>query len=267
MEHDQRTALIRMEWGLRGAEAVAAGSWLAVVVDVLSFTTTLSVAVEAGLEVFPFPWKDASATDFAAQHDAVLAVGRFEARDGHGGPRDGGGPERAISLSPASIRAGTGLARIVLPSPNGSALARALADGGATVVGAALRNRYAVARWVADRLAAQPPAAGQTGIAVIAAGERWPDGSLRPAVEDLWGAGAVIAALSELGLGGQSPEAWTAEAAFRSVEDSLAAELADCASGQELASAGFADDVAIAAGLDSSDCVPVLIGDRFLNAR
>lgn len=273
MEHAQRDATVRMDWGLRGAEAVGADAAIAVVVDVLSFTTTLTVAVDAGVEVYPFRWKDASAREFAREHDAVLAVGRFEARNA-------GPSERAVSLSPASLQAATGLERIVLPSPNGSALAHALNSGGATVVGAALRNRFAVARWIADMLAAVPtpdPATGASpadaargarppAVAVVAAGERWPDGSLRPAVEDLWGAGAIIAALSELGIGDQSPEAWTAEAAFRGVEDSLAAELEGCATGQELAVAGFGDDVAIAAELDSSNCVPVLIGERFLNA-
>jgi 2-phosphosulfolactate phosphatase len=264
MEHAQRDATVRMDWGLPGAEAIGADAAIAVVVDVLSFTTTLTVAVDAGAEVYPFRWNDASAREFASEHDAVLAVGRFEARDA-------GPSEPAVSLSPASIQATTGLRRIVLPSPNGSALARALSAGGATVIGAALRNRSAVAQWIAELLAAN--ASAETGakpwppaIAVIAAGERWPDGSLRPAVEDLWGAGAVVAALSELGVGDQSPEAWTAEAAFRGVAESLAAELAGCASGQELAMAGFADDVAIAADLDSSRCVPVLIGERFLNA-
>jgi 2-phosphosulfolactate phosphatase len=264
MEHAQRDATVRMDWGLPGAEAVGADAAIAVVVDVLSFTTTLTVAVDAGVEVYPFRWKDPSAREFASQHDAVLAVGRFEARDADPS-------QRAVSLSPASLQAAAGLERIVLPSLNGSALAHALASGGATVVAASLRNRFAVARWIADLLAAAAapdPAGGTTppAIAVVAAGERWPDGSLRPAVEDLWGAGAVIAALSELGVGDQSPEAWTAEAAFRGVEESLSAELADCASGQELAMVGFGDDVAIAAELDSSNCVPVLIGERFLNA-
>ncbi len=273
MEHAQRHATVRMDWGLSGAEAIGADAAIAVVIDVLSFTTTLTVAVDAGVEVYPFRWKDASAREFAREHDAVLAVGRFEARDADASVR-------AVSLSPASIQAAHGLNRIVLPSPNGSTLAAALAEGGATVIGAALRNRFAVARWIADLLADQAPKDTATGadatgketgtsppaIAVLAAGERWPDGSLRPAVEDLWGAGAVIAALSELGIGDQSPEAWTAEAAFRGVEESLAAELTDCATGQELAMVGFADDVAIAAELDSSNSVPVLIGERFLNA-
>ena len=46
--HDQSTYRLRMEWGPTGAEAVPAD--FAVVVDVLSFTTTLSVALERGIE-------------------------------------------------------------------------------------------------------------------------------------------------------------------------------------------------------------------------
>jgi 2-phosphosulfolactate phosphatase len=88
-------------------------------------------------------------------------------------------------------------------------------------------------------------------MAVIAAGERWSDGSLRPAVEDLWGAGSVIAALAEIAEIAEiadcslTPEAATAIAAFR---------------------AGFPDDVTIAAEPDTSHCVPVLSSERFVNA-
>jgi 2-phosphosulfolactate phosphatase len=62
---------------------------------------------------------------------------------------------------------------------------------------------------------------------------------------------------------GSSTEARTAAAAFRAVEGSLEAALLDCASGQELVTAGFAEDVRLAAALDVSDCVPVLDYDRF----
>ena len=53
-------------------------------VDVLSFTTTLTVAVERGMTVLPFAWKDARAAEYAAERDAVLAVGRLRGRDGGG---------------------------------------------------------------------------------------------------------------------------------------------------------------------------------------
>jgi 2-phosphosulfolactate phosphatase len=253
--HDQRQFAVRMEWGLHGANAICAGADAAIIVDVLSFTTSLSVAIDAGAEVFPYRWKDASAREFAQQHHAILAVGRSEAARSAG--------QAQISLSPASIRAATGLARIVLPSPNGSALASQLAGSGATVVGGCLRNRTAVARWLIG-----PRTAGGTApvIAVIAAGERWPDDSLRPAVEDLWGAGAIISALASQGATELSPEARSAAAAFGAVQASLTAALMSCSSGAELAGIGFGDDVEVAAELDASTSVPVLADGGFRNA-
>ena len=145
----------------------------------------------------------------------------------------------------------TGVERLVLPSPNGSSICAALADSGVEVVGACLRNRTAVARHLR--------AAGT--VAVVAAGERWPDGSLRPCAEDLWGAGAVLAALVDLGVVGLSPEAEVAVAAFGAAEPDLEARLAACASGLELADLGFSADVAVAAEVDVSDVVPVLNWD------
>lgn len=248
---DQAEAAVRMEWGERGADAIGPGASFAVVVDVLRFTTALSVAAESGTEVFPYPWRDDTAAEFARTHHAVLAAGQPSA------VRQDGGPE-PVSLSPASIRAATGLTRLVLPSPNGSALAARLAAGGSTVVGACLRNRTAVARWLA---AAQPPV-----IAVVAAGERWADGSLRPAVEDLWGAGAVIAALAAAGVTRLSQEALVAAAAFADVQADLHTALLACTSGAELVAKGLRADITVAAELDSSPAVPVLDEGRFVDA-
>jgi len=245
--HGQPAYAVRFEWGPTGARAIAAGADVAVVVDVLSFTTTLSVAVERGIEVLPFAWKDERAAAYAAERDAVLAVGRFEARDVDG---------PAVSLSPAHLARVSGVQRIVLPSPNGSSICAALAEGGAAVVGACLRNRSAVARHVA----------GAGTIAVVAAGERWPDGSLRPGVEDLWGAGAVLAALVDLGVTDLSPEARVAEAAYRGVEEDVASQVLGCASGRELVEAGFLDDVGIASEVDVTGVVPVLAGDGVFRA-
>lgn len=289
--HGQRQSAVRLEWGQLGAAAICQAAGYAVIVDVLSFTTTLSVAVDAGAEVFPYPWQDRSAREFARQHGAILAVGRSEAartvrpgspRVGESGASEpgssapgateaaaatsssysGSGDPPQISLSPASIRAVPGLARIVLPSPNGSALASQLAGSGATVIGGCLRNRTAIAKWLANQQARDGTA---PVIAVIAAGERWPDGSQRPAIEDLWGAGAIVSALGNLGTTGLSLEATSAAAAYRAIEATVAQALISCSSGAELASAGFSGDVAVAAELDSSTCVPVLAGGRFID--
>jgi len=220
------------------------------VVDVLSFTTTLTVAIDAGTNVLPYRWNDATAAQYAREHDAVLAVARSQAKPGQ------------ISLSPVSLRQGQPPARLVLPSPNGSTIAHELGRSTGTCLGASLRNAGAVADWISNRHGADEPA-----VAVIAAGERWPDGSLRPAVEDLWGAGAVLAALEACGWQDLSPEAQMAAAAWNAVAGRrLRAALLGCASGQELAAAGFEGDVLIAAEFDQSASVPLLADGGFAPA-
>ncbi|MFE4466446.1 2-phosphosulfolactate phosphatase [Oerskovia sp. NPDC056781] len=255
----QGSARIRFDWGLTGARALCGvaspgdGGFLAVVVDVLSFTTSVSVAVDRGAEVLPFPWRDERAADHAARHGATLAHARSE---------------RDVSLSPTSLRHAPGLARVVLPSPNGSTISLSLAEDGVAVVAACLRNAKAVGAYVSRFLDEDP---GRV-VAVVAGGERWPDGSLRPAVEDLWGGGAVVAAVEGHGHD-LSPEAELAAEAFRSAcggpdgRDAPAAlqdRLRRCVSGRELVSQGFGADLEIAAELDASDLVPVLVGGRFV---
>lgn len=237
---------VRLDWGPVGGSVVAAGCDVAVVVDVLSFTTTLRAAADRGTHVIPCPWHGGRARDLARRHDALLAVGRAAAALGQ------------VSSSPGSVRAAGPLPRLVLPSPNGSTISTLLAAQGVTVVGASLRNRRAVARWLLRS------GAHRRRIAVTAAGERWPDGSLRPAIEDLWGAGAVLSALTQDGRTGLSPEAHVAAAAFDHVADDVARALHGCASGVELDDLGFPDDVDVAAELDRSHMVPVLVDGVFV---
>lgn len=258
--HGQTDYLVATEWGPTGAAALATDAAqrgrevIAVVIDVLSFTTCVSVALDGGIAVRPYRWGRDGAEEFAAAHDAVLARSRQDARGGDGGP----------SLSPASIRDAAGsITDLVLPSPNGSTITALLAETGATVVAASLRTRMAVARWVVDQLDAGARRGGRPFIVIVPAGERWEDDSLRPAVEDLWGAGAVIAALVQIldhraGPTALSPESTVALAAYESVSADLGAALLACASGRELVTKGFASDVTIAAELDASSEIPVL---------
>jgi 2-phosphosulfolactate phosphatase len=229
---------VRFEWGPTGAAAL--GTDVTVVVDVLSFSTTVSVACERGIEVFPFGWRDVRATSYALTRDAVLAVGRRQAGPGE------------VSLSPLSVRAADGVSRLVLPSPNGSAISFGLAGG--TVVAGCLRNARSVGALLTARLAAGD------SVGVVAAGERWPDGTLRPAVEDLWGAGAILAAIEGTSF---SPEARLAVTAYDAVAGDIAAALHACASGRELATGGFPGDVDVAAEVDACSVVPVLEGESF----
>src|SRR5205807_2372643 len=105
-------------------------------------------------------------------------------------------------------------------SPNGSAISAAAHS--VPVLAGCLRNARAVAKKAIH-------VAQGGSIAVIPAGERWPDGSLRPAIEDLIGAGAIV---DELGLP-CSPEAEIARQAFRSARPFLASLLRECVSGRE----------------------------------
>ncbi|NYD37659.1 2-phosphosulfolactate phosphatase [Actinomycetospora corticicola] len=85
-------------------------------------------------------------------------------------------------------------------------------------------------------------------------------GGLRVAVEDLWGAGAVLSTL----VGGRaSPEASVAAAAFAAIRPRLGEEMRACSSGRELSGLGFADDVAVASELDTSSVVPSLVDGVF----
>ncbi|MDP3711246.1 MAG: 2-phosphosulfolactate phosphatase [Mycobacteriales bacterium] len=241
----QQTYLVRCEWGPVGAARVA-GDGAVVVVDVLSFSTSVSVLVERGTAVVPAPWRDGRAASLARDHDADLAVGRREVTDAS-----------PWSLSPAALRRAPATPRLVLPSPNGSAIAAASTG---VVVAACLRNATAVGRWLRSQ-----GYGADRAVSVIAAGERWPDGSLRPALEDLLGAGAVIAALSAVSL---SPEAAAAAALYDAMTPaSVADAVRACASGQELAASGFGEDVDIAVEIDQSGVVPVLLDGIFRQAR
>jgi len=255
---------VRCEWGLRGLKELAPVSDVVVIIDVLSFTTALDIATSRGAIVFPYPLKDDSAVAYAASVNAELASPRRES---------------GYSLSPASLQDLPAGSRLVLRSPNGAALAFAVAQALVPAVSrlvstpsvgmsadaagrvpaphllaACLRNATATARMAASL--------GAT-VAVIPAGETWASGELRPSLEDLVGAGAVIAALP----GRRSPEADLAAAAFERFQRDLPGALRNCSSGKELIERGFAMDVALAAEFDASVNVPSLANRAFVTYR
>jgi len=235
--YDQTEFAVRFEWGEHGVARLAPHSDVVVIVDVLSFSTCVDMATGNGAIILPYRWRDESAAAFAASQQALLADPR---RHGTGG----------YSLSPASLITILPGTRLVLPSPNGATLT--LLAGSTTVLAGCLRNATAVAA-MAEHLG--------RAITMIAAGERWDDGSLRPAVEDLLGAGAIINALS----GSRAPEAAAAAAAFCAVQAQLADTLRRCASGKELIMRGFAADVDLASRLDCSTAVPLLCEGAYVN--
>jgi 2-phosphosulfolactate phosphatase len=244
-EHQQRNHGIRFDWGLSGARALADEAGCTIVVDVLSFTTTVSIAVARGMAIYPFQWRDVSAHRFADSHAAELAVDRSELS-----------AENPWSLSAASLLVAPFTSRLVLPSPNGSTIS---ANAKGTVIAASLRNGRAVAHAVLADGFGTP----QRPISVIAAGEQWTtDQSLRPCVEDLLGAGLVISTLMQSGLD-CSEEATLTARAYETSSD-VAGALTRCASGLELIADGFGADIAPAAEIHADVVVPVLHDGAFV---
>lgn len=221
------------EWGLAGIEAWLPRASVFIIVDVLSFSTAVSVAVELGAVIIPFPYGDPDAAAVEAVKRGAVAAA----------------PKRALreqfSLSPTSLKRLDPGARVLLPSPNGSRLS--LETGGAPTICGSLRNVTAAAKAANDL-------AKDGVVAVIAAGERWPDQSLRPAIEDWLGAGAIIRSLGGI----ETPEATLARLAFSAAEPSLDAIIRGSISGCELIDRGFQADVDIALEIDSCASVPIL---------
>lgn len=244
---DQSAAAYRFEWGLEGLEAIAPSCDVVVIVDVLRFTTAVSAAVEAGATVVPATWDGDRARELADQWNAVVAGSRED------------GP----SLSPTDLLRLAPGTRLVLPSPNGSTLAARAGELGVPfVLAGSLRNATATARR-ALMLAHDGP------IGVVAAGERWrsPAGPLRPAIEDLLGAGAILHGLDPAAAvrpPHASPEARAARAAFLDARATLHDALQASTSGRELVARGWDDDVATAAHLDATDLAAQSIDGEFV---
>jgi 2-phosphosulfolactate phosphatase len=243
---------VRFDWAVEGLTSIAPDAGVIVVVDAISFSTTVERAVAHGLTVLPFSGVG-SAADAAAAAGAAL---------GH--PRG----EPGISLSPSSITPESVAAiapftRVLMPSLNGSRLCAAAAVFEVPVIAATLRNRAAVARWI---LAYQTQQGSRVRVAVVAAGESRTDGTTRFSVEDLLTAGAVIDALATVGVDYCSPEAAAACAAYTGLSRATGHLMTASVSGQQLIGDGQRADVELASELDVSDIVPVLRDGAFAAA-
>ena len=228
---------VTCDWGVNALANVPRDS-VVVVVDVFSFSTAVTVACGRGARIYPCPWSGERAFELAQAEGARLASKTHEG---------------VFSLSPSALREIPFGSRMVLPSRNGSVIAFAAREAGIeNIVAGCLRNAAAVARWIGERPAA-----------IIAGGERWPDDSLRFAIEDWLAAGAIISRM----LQARSAEAEAATAAFERLRGDLASALRGSLSGRELIDAGWADDVDVASELDANDVIPILDGPAFRDAR
>jgi 2-phosphosulfolactate phosphatase len=165
---------LRLEWGPEGVTALSDCAVL-IIVDVLSFTTSVDLVVARGGQVRPSRWQPGHRTKRPA--DLVDAEGLVE-----------------------------------LQSPNGSNLCALAAETGAHVLAGCLRNARAVAARAMELggPVGVIPAGERWGLDIRDEGTR-EFGPLRPSVEDYLGAGAILDALD----GTPSPEARMAADAYR----------------------------------------------------
>jgi len=226
---------ILCEWGLHGLLNTDAN--VIIIVDILSFTTSVDIAVSKGAYIYPYQYSIQEAEIYAKQKNAILAKPRGD--DGY-------------SLSPYSLLGIPKNTHLILPSPNGSTLAFLAKNKAKHVLAGSLRNAASVAK-SALLLGNQ--------IAVIPAGEKWEDNSMRVAYEDLIGAGAIINQL----LGEKTAEAKLAEEVFYQAKKVDFQSISQLKSGQELIAWGFERDITLACQYNQSNTVPYLIDDFFTN--
>jgi len=227
----------RFDWGPEGARRAAERGDIVVVVDTLSFSTTVATAVSRGGIIYPC--RDSAEADHIAQQvDAIKAVRRSAMTS-----------KEFYSLSPGTfnnLKAGT---KVVLPSINGAACTLG-AESAPYVFAGTLVNAEAVGTAIGRIMPAS-----ELCVTVIACGERDKEtGGLRVAVEDEFGAGSVLSYLDF----DKSPEARVCESIFINNRDHLAELMWDCISGRELRAVGYDDDVTAASRLNAFDVAPAL---------
>lgn len=248
---DQSPYECRVEWGQRGAREAAERGDITIIVDVLSFSSTIVTAVNFGAVIFPYPiFPNGQEKDYADKVGGKLILGRAE-----------GAKLGLPSLSPVTFSKTHADKKFVLCSLNGASCTWIASKVPALLVGCLL-NASAVAS-VANHLKTKTNA----NITIIPCGEKWSDvkegeNGLRPSIEDYLGTGLILSKLE----GKKSPEAEVCLNAFHNLEKKINELIWDCGSGRELRERGFEDDVRHSSRINVYQTVPMLHKDHFIDA-
>jgi 2-phosphosulfolactate phosphatase len=205
------------------------------VFDVLRATTTIAAALAAGVsEIRIFDTVESAAA--AKQEQNCLLVGERNCLPP---------PGFDLGNSPGSFDSTAHRGRIIFMSTTNGARAIVAAQAAPLLLTAALVNAAATA----DRLLA-----AKLDITLLCAGT---DG--QPAMEDLIGAGAVIAALAhKTSLSLENDIARIAHRLFQSARQDLRSALAESTGGQNVLAVGLDADIDFAARLDAFQIVGVV---------
>lgn len=246
---NQEPFACRVEWGIRGAREAAERGDIIIIVDVLSFSSTVISALRYGAIIYPYP-PNLDGKSYAEKVEADFILGRAEsARIGK------------PTLSPITFNQEHSNKKYVLSSLNGAFCTWVATKVPALLIGALL-NASSVAS-VANRLRLQ----SKSNITVVPCGEQWNDvkeheNSLRPSIEDYLGAGAILSYLE----GEKSPEVEVCIGAFQNVKHKIKEIIWECGSGRELRIKGFEKDVKHCSRLNVYQTVPILLNDHFVSA-
>ncbi|MGN7179752.1 2-phosphosulfolactate phosphatase [Cytobacillus kochii] len=235
-----------MEWGKRGAREAANRGDIVIIVDVLSFSSTVVTGLNYGAIIYPYP-PHLNGKAYAQSLGAQYILGRAEAA------RLG-----APTLSPVTFNHSHDRQKYVLSSLNGAFCTWIASHIPALFIGSLL-NASAVAS-AANQLSASLNA----NITVVPCGELWNgvkefEDSLRPAMEDYLGAGAILSRIE----GKQSAEVQVCIGAFQHSKSTLSRLIWDCTSGIELRERGFEKDVKHCSRLNIYQTVPILKNQHF----
>ncbi|TQR21596.1 2-phosphosulfolactate phosphatase [Psychrobacillus vulpis] len=246
---DQSPYICRVEWGKRGAREADERGDIIIIVDVLSFSSTVVTALHYGAIIYPYP-PNLDGKDFAETIGAEYILGRAEAAK-----------VSMPTLSPVSFNEEHVNKKYVLSSLNGAFCTWIASKVPALLIGSLL-NASSVAV-VANKLRLQTNA----NITVVPCGEQWSHGlefedNLRPSMEDYLGAGAILSNLE----GDKSPEAEVCIGAFHYSKNKINELIWDCGSGRELRERGFETDVKHCSRLNVYQTVPLLKKDHFVSA-
>ncbi|WP_088042370.1 2-phosphosulfolactate phosphatase [Bacillus sp. EAC] len=246
---DQSNYECRVEWGKRGAREAADRGDITIIVDVLSFSSTVVSAVNQGAIIYPYP-PNLDGKSYAEKIGGEYILGRNEA---------------AIlgkaTLSPVSFNKDHANNKYVLCSLNGAFCCWIAAKVPALLIGSIL-NASSVAAF-ANQLKKQIKA----NVTIIPCGEVWNEvqeneDALRPSIEDYLGAGAILAELE----GTKSPEAEVCIGAYLHSKERINELIWECGSGKELRIKGFEQDVLHCSRLNSYNVVPKLENNCFIDA-
>ncbi|WP_088070944.1 2-phosphosulfolactate phosphatase [Gottfriedia luciferensis] len=246
---DQSYFECRVEWGKRGAREAAERGDITIVVDILSFSSTVVSAISQDALIYPYP-PNLDGKAYAEKIGAEYILGRNEAA-----------VIGKATLSPVSFNQSHANNKYVLCSLNGAFCSWIASKVPALLIGSFL-NASSVAAY-ANRLRKELNA----NITVIPCGEVWNEiqeneDALRPSIEDYLGAGAILNELE----GTKSPEVEVCLGAFLYSKHKIKELIWECGSGRELRMKGFKEDVKHCSQINRFNVVPVLQNNCFVDA-